>query len=118
MGSEAGVTVLAMGIACVVVLLGWAVAVVLTIVFMNRRVRRLEATTPRAGSELALLFYALSVFFWPAALVCTILFLREAKTAHQGRVCGILGLVQVSVVVVLTCVGMFALAVYRPDWLP
>ena len=118
MEREAGVIVLAMGIACVIVLLGWTVAVVLAIVFMNRRVRRLEATGRRAGSELALLFYAVSACFWPGALVCTILFLREAKTAHQGRVCGIIGLAQVSLIVLLTCVGMFALAVYRPDWLP
>jgi hypothetical protein len=45
-------------------------------------------------------------------------FLREPKSARTGMVCGVLGLVHVSAIVLLTCAGMFALAVYRPHWLP
>jgi hypothetical protein len=112
------IAVLAMGVACLIVVLGWTAAVVLTIVFMRRRLRRLEAQGPREDNELRFLFYAASVFFWPAALGCTIVFMREPKSARTGFVCGVLGLVHVSAIVLLTCAGMFALAIYRPHWLP
>jgi hypothetical protein len=42
-----------------------------------------------------------------------------AATDHeQGRICGIVGLGHVSLIVLLTCVGMFLLALFAPGWLP
>jgi hypothetical protein len=111
---------LAMAIACCIVIAGWAVAAGLLVVFLNRRVRRLEAAAPGPypRDDIALLYYALSALVWVAALVLTIVLMREAKTARSGRVCGVIGVVHISLIVLLTCAGMIALAWLRPDWLP
>ncbi|MFO0760291.1 MAG: hypothetical protein U0359_27665 [Byssovorax sp.] len=119
MSSPNGITVLIMSIACGIVLLGWVAVVALLVVFLNRRVARIEAAspTPPGGSENDLLFYALSIFFWPAALVCAVHFMKDAKTARMARTCGVLGLVHVSAIVIATCAGMIAVAAYLPEWL-
>ena len=111
---------LAMGISCLIVLIGWAIGAALTIRFLNRRVRRLEeqAAAPARSDSMAPLYYVMSLFFWPASLGFTIHFLRSAERARIGRLCGVLGIVQISALVLLTCAGMFALAWYRPDLLP
>jgi hypothetical protein len=109
--------VLIMLIATSIVLLGWLAAAGLVLVFVNRRVRRLLAADPAGAAEppdSALLFYALSVFFWPAAFICGAYFLKRAATARQGRVCVIIGLATISLVTVLTCAGMIALAFFFP----
>lgn len=112
--------VVIMGIACTVVLLGWCVAVALVVVFVQRRVRRMEAEHGGplpAAPDGALLFYALGVFFWPAAFVAGVHFLREARSARQGRNCVIIGLLDISVIVVLTCAAMVVLAYKLPHLL-
>jgi hypothetical protein len=120
MHEDHGLLVLAMGIACVIVLAGWTVMAVLLGVFMSRRVRKLEAAAPGPypREDIALLYYGISALFSPAALAFAIIFLREARTARQGRICGIIGLGHVSLIVLLTCVGMFLLALFAPGWLP
>lgn len=113
--------VLPMAIAAFIVMAGWLVAVVLVLVFLNMRVRRLEREhpgEPGERNELAFLVYALSVFFWPAAFIVGGYFLMKPATARQGRVCVILGLVDISVIVVLTCIAMVLLALFAPEILP
>lgn len=118
---DATISILAMALVAFIVMAGWFVAVVLVLVFLNRRVKRLEREHPEVvgeKNEAAFLMYALSVFFWPAAFILGVYFLLKPGTARQGRVCVILGLVDISVVVVLTCIGMVALAWFAPELLP
>ncbi len=113
--------VLIMSIACFVVTAGWAAVFVLAVIFINRRVARLESEHPHEVAEkndMALLLYALCIFFWPAGFLLGFYFMQHAKSARTGRVCAILGLVDISVIVVLTCAGMIALAIFAPQWLP
>lgn len=112
-------SVVVMVIASGIVLLGWAVAVVLLTLLMNRTVRDAEAREPGlfASQPHDLLFYALSVVFWPAALVCCVHFIKQPKTARMGRMCGLLGLAHVSLIVVATCFAMIAFVSYLPGWL-
>lgn len=125
MAADKDILLLATGIACLVVAVGWTVAAALVTVFLNRRVKRLLAedtqcrahATEGSSNDLAFLYYACSALFWPGALVCSILFLREAKTVRMGRVCAVIGLAHVSVIVYLTCAGMFVLALHAPRWL-
>lgn len=107
-------------IACFIVCLGWFAAAGLVVLFLNRRVKRLEADDPLGAAEppdSALLFYALSVFFWPAAFVCGAYFLARAKTARQGRICVLIGLGTISLVTVLTCLGMVLMSWFFPGML-
>ncbi len=120
MAREPLVMLVIMVIACTVVMLGWAVAAGLVAYFVQRRVRRLESEHPDPippPPDSALLFYALSVFFWPAAFVSGVHFLGQARTARQGRNCVIIGLLDISVIVVLTCVAMMVLAYKVPHLL-
>ena len=109
-----------MFIACAIVCAGWFAAAAIVLIFVNRRVKRLRAEDPAGAAEppdSALLFYALSVFFWPAGFLCGAYFLKQAKTARQGRTCVIIGLVYISTIVVLTCIGMVAVAWFFPGML-
>ena len=113
--------VLIMSISCSIVMVGWAAVFVVSVILLNRRVatlRRLHPGQPPEKNELALLLYALCILFWPAGFILGLYFLREARSAHTGRICAILGLVDISVIVVLTCAGMVAVAVFAPEWLP
>ena len=114
MVADRDIAILATGIACLIVLAGWTVLAVLLVVFMNRRVRKLEAQAPgpHPSDDVALLYYGVSAIFSPAALAFAIVFLREARTARQGRICGIIGVVHVSLIVLGTCIGMFLLALF------
>lgn len=107
-------------VACVIVCGGWFAAAALVLLFVHRRVKRLVADDPAGAAEppdSALLFYALSVFFWPAGFLCGAYFLKRAKTARQGRTCVIIGLAYISVIVLLTCAGMAAAAWFFPGML-
>jgi hypothetical protein len=107
-------------IACSIVCAGWFGAAGLVTLFVNRRVKRLEAADPAGAAEppdTALLFYALSLFFWPAAFVCGATFLGKAQTARQGRVCVLIGLGTISLITVLTCLAMVVLAWFFPGML-
>lgn len=118
---ESAAQVVILAIASFVVLASWIAACVLFVLFLNRRVARLERENPGVepeDSELAFLFYALSLFFWPAALLLGIHFMSKVETVRIGRVCAILGLVDVSVIVLLTCAGLVILAAVAPDLLP
>ncbi|MFH1463487.1 MAG: hypothetical protein ABIO70_03795 [Pseudomonadota bacterium] len=113
-------SVLIMIVACVIVCLGWFAAAGLVLLFVQRRVKRLIAEDPAGAAEppdSALLFYALSVFFWPAGFVCGAYFLKGAKTARQGRTCVAIGLGYISVITLLTCAGMVAVAWFFPGML-
>jgi hypothetical protein len=80
--------------------------------------KRLIAEDPAGAAEppdSALLFYALSVFFWPAGFICGAYFLKRAKTARQGRTCVVIGLAYLSAVTVATCIGMVAFAWFFPQ---
>lgn len=108
---------LVMLVACLIVCGGWVAAAGLVLVFVQRRVRRLLAEDPAGAAEppdSALLFYALSVFFWPAGFLCGAYFLKRARTARQGRTCVIIGLVYLTVVTLLTCAGMLVVAWFFP----
>jgi hypothetical protein len=107
-------------IACTIVCVGWFAAAGLVVVFVNRRVKKLIAQDPAGAAEpadSALLFYALSLFFWPAGFLCGAYFLKGAKTAKQGRTCVIIGLAYISVIVLLTCLGMVAMSWFFPGML-
>ena len=113
--------VMIMSISCSIVVVGWIAVFVVALILLNRRVatlQRLQPHQPVEKNDMALLLYALCILFWPAGFILGFYFLREAKTAPMGRVCVILGLVDISVIVVLTCAGMIALSVYAPQWLP
>ncbi len=114
------VSLIIMLIACIIVCGGWFAAAGLVLVFVQRRVKRLVAQDPQGAAEppdSALLFYALSVFFWPAGFLCGAYFLKRAKTARQGRTCVVIGLVYISAIVLLTCAGMTAMAWFFPGML-
>lgn len=101
-----------------IVLVGWTVALALVVVFVNRKVRKMEADHPaEVGSEVpsALLFYALSVLFWPAGFIAGIYLLQRTATARQGRNCVFIGLADITVITVLTCVAMVVLALVAPQ---
>jgi hypothetical protein len=107
-------------IACTIVCLGWFAAAALVLLFVQRRVKKLQAQDPAGAAEppdSALLFYALSLFFWPAGFLCGAYFLKRARTARQGRTCVIIGLSYISVIVLLTCLGMVVLAWFFPGML-
>ena len=111
----------AMVTACFIVIAAWVAVVVLSVIFINRRTARIEREQPGVepkDDELAFLYYALSIFFWPAAFILGVAFMREARTVRIGRICAILGLVDISVIVLLTCIGMVAVAAYAPELLP
>jgi len=108
-------------IAVFIVTAGWFVAAGLVVLFLNMRVKRLEREHPDAAggkNEGALLMYALSILFYPAAFLVGAYFMLKPATVRMGRTCVVLGLVDISAVVVLTCIGMLALAVLAPDMLP
>src|ERR1700678_2294407 len=98
---EQGVLILATGVACVIVAVGWAVCAIILVVLMNRRVRKLEqaAPGPYPREDIALLYYAVSALFGVAAIPFTLLLMREARTARTGRTCGIVGIVHMSAIV-------------------
>ncbi len=107
-------------VACAIVCGGWFAAAGLVLLFVQRRVKKLIAADPAGATEppdSALLFYALSVFFWPAGFLCGAYFLKRAKTAKQGRTCVIIGLLYISAIVLLTCVGMTVMAWFFPGML-
>ncbi|MBW2261212.1 MAG: hypothetical protein JRG91_04495 [Deltaproteobacteria bacterium] len=113
--------ILPMAVAVVIVMAGWFVAAGLIVVFLNMRVKKLEREhTEEAGqkNEGAFLMYALSVLFYPAAFLVGGYFMIKPATVRMGRTCVVLGLVDISAIVVLTCVGMLVLAVLAPDLLP
>jgi hypothetical protein len=113
-------SLLIMLVACVIVCAGWFAAAGLVLLFVQRRVKRLIAEDPAGAAEppdSALLFYALSVFFWPAAFVCGAYFLKGAKTARQGRTCILIGLGYITAVTLATCAGMMAAAWFFPGLL-
>jgi hypothetical protein len=110
-----------MTFACAIVLFGWLAAAGLIGVFVHRLVAKREAEHPEELAEApdsALLFYALSVFFWPAGFMAGAYFLKRARTARQGRNCVYIGLTYLTVIVVLTCAGMVAVSFMAPEWLP
>ncbi len=109
--------------ASLIVLVGVAVGLALAARAVNRRVRRAEAAgspdapqdpyrafpsrpPPSAATDLAPLYYVLSVLFWPVGLGLGIHFLRDAKTARMGRVCVFLGMTVIGTVSLFTCVGV------------
>lgn len=107
-------------IACTIVCVGWFAAAGLVVVFVNRRVKTLIAQDPAGAAETpdsALLFYALSLFFWPAGFLCGAYFLKRARTAKQGRACVIIGLLYISAIVLLTCLGMVGMSWFFPGML-
>jgi len=113
-------SVIIMLVACIIVSGGWFAAAGLVLLFVQRRVKRLIAEDPSGAAEppdSALLFYALSVFFWPAGFLCGAYFLKRAKTARQGRTCVIIGLAYISAITVLTCLGMTIMAWMFPGML-
>jgi hypothetical protein len=113
-------SVVIMLIACAIVCLGWFAAAGLTLLFVNRKVKKLLTIDPEGAAEppdSALLFYALSVFFWPAGFLCGAYFLRQAKTAKQGRTCVVIGLLYITTIVLLTCAGMVGAAWFFPEML-
>ena len=106
-------------LASFIVAAGWFVAVALVWVFLRRKIAAMkeehgELPPPEAN---ALLFYALAVFFWPAGFVLGMNFLREPKTALQGRNCIAVGLADISVIVVLTCLGTTLVGFLAPGWI-
>ncbi len=120
MAASPVVSVVIMLIACVIVCAGWFAAAGLSLLFVNRKVAKLIAADPEGAAappDSALLFYALSVFFWPAGFLCGAYFLRQAKTARQGRTCVVIGLLYISSIVLLTCAGMVGLAWFFPEML-
>ncbi len=120
MGPSPVMAIVIMLIACFIVCVGWFLAAGLVLLFVHKRVKRLTAEDPEGAAEppdSALLFYALSVFFWPAGFLCGAYFLKAAKTARQGRNCVIIGLLYISSIVVLTCIGMTAMAWFFPGML-
>ncbi len=107
-------------IASSIVCIGWFLAAALVLLFVVKRVKKLERADPQGASETpdsALLFYALSVLFWPAGFICGAYFLKQARTARQGRNCVVIGLLYLSTIVVATCVAMVALAWFFPGML-
>ena len=107
-------------LACLIAMVGWFVAAGLVAVFVGRKAARVEKNDPGGAAQptdSALLFYALSVLFWPAGFVCGAYFLKRARTARQGRNCVWIGLAYISVIVVLTCAGMVAVGFVAPEWL-
>src|SRR4051812_8437660 len=63
----------------------WTAGAALALYFIWRRSGRVRAADPEAAKAptdpQAPLFYLLSAFFWPVALVCSVLFLREPSKA-------------------------------------
>lgn len=107
-------------LACAIVTVGWFACAGLVWVFVSRRLARLEAAEPGARAEApdsALLLYALSVLFWPAGFLLGAHLMRQARTARQGRVCVGIGLGYISVIVLLTCLGMAVLGFMAPGML-
>jgi len=122
MSSELPLLQLATVIAVIVVIAGWLAAAALTVVFVQRRVARLLAGVPPAeraarGSDFALLLYGLSRSFWPAAFLVGAMLLRDPRRVRPGRVCIVLGLVEITGVVLLTCAGMLLLVFFAPGTL-
>ncbi len=117
-----GITaVFAVVVAVFIVMAGWFVAAGLVVVFLNMRVKRLEREHPDdigGRNEGAFLMYALSILFYPAAFLVGAYFMLKPATVRMGRTCVVLGLVDISAVVVLTCIGMLVLAILAPDMLP
>jgi hypothetical protein len=103
-----------------IVLVGWAVVVALVVIFTNRKVKAMLEAHPEVqadGRDSMLLFYALAVFFWPAAFVSGIHFMGDPKTVRAGRNCVFIGLANISSIVLLTCIGMALLAALAPGTL-
>jgi hypothetical protein len=104
--------------ASLIVVVTWLVAAGLVWLFLRRKVeqmRKEHGELPKADAT-ALLFYALSVFFWPAGFVLGAVFLGKPATALQGRNCILITLADLSLVVVLTCIGMTVAGFLAPGW--
>ena len=117
MAASPVMAVVIFAIASTIVCVGWFLAAALVLLFVHKRVKRLEREDPQEAAEApdsALLFYALSVFFWPAGFLCGAYFLKRARTARQGRTCVIIGLLYLSTIVLATCAGMVVLAWFFP----
>jgi len=80
--------------------------------------RRDPAGAAQPGESLAFLFYLLSAVFWVAALVCSIMFLRNARTARAGAICGTLGVAQVVLIAWGVCIPIIVFAEDLVAFLP
>lgn len=66
--------------------------------------RTIEHAPPHHAQ--ALFYYVLSALFWPLAFALGVHFLRERSTARMGQGCVLVGMGALSVLTVLTCVGL------------
>jgi hypothetical protein len=109
---------LTFALASFIVAVTWFVAVGFVWLFLRRKIAgmRKEHGELPSPDRTALLFYGLSVFFWPAGFVLGAVFLGKKETALQGRNCILIGLLDLSVVTVLTCVGITVAAFLMPGW--
>lgn len=96
---------------------GWFICLALIVVFVQRTVKRVEAAAPQdrgPAPDSALLLYALAVFFWPAAFLLGAYLMKQARTVRQGRICVFIGLANITLVVLGTCLGMTILGFVAP----
>jgi hypothetical protein len=84
----------------------------------ERRIRAREPELQPQRDSLAPLYYVLSLLLWPASLTLCLMFMRSARTARTGAICGTLGVAQVMAIAWGVCaiVALFARDIV--PWLP
>jgi hypothetical protein len=101
-------------LASLIVAGGWAACVVLSWMYLNKRLDALRETHGElpAPEATALLLYGLCLVFWPAGFGLGIHFLPKPESARLGRNCILVALANISVIVLATCGSVAAAALW------
>lgn len=117
MTEERVIQLIALVVAELTVLFGWLAILAAVLYFVNRRVNRIAP--PGSKMEPWGWLIGMACFcFWPAAVVLSVVFLREPKWARVGRACAIGGLLNVSAAVLAAELITVVLYVQFPEYIP
>ncbi|MFT5586240.1 MAG: hypothetical protein ACI9VR_003837 [Cognaticolwellia sp.] len=102
-------------LASLIVAGGWAACMVLSWMYLSKRLAALEESHGELPAPMAnaLLLYGLSILFWPAGFALGLYFLPKPESARLGRNCILVGLANISVIVLATCAGVASIALWR-----
>ena len=101
-------------IASIIVMGGWIIAAYFIVRYVNRKVNAITDQIYEEVGAIKYLIYAVSVLFWPAALVFGIYFLSKGKDAKVGRICIFILLGTVTICFMISC----AIVMYGVTHLP
>lgn len=114
---ERSIQLLALVVAETIVAVVWLAVLAVSIVLVNRHVRRVAPPESRMESWGWAVGFA-SFCFWPAAIALGAMYLRDPKTVRVGRACVIGGLLNFTSAVVIAEILTAVLYIRFPEYIP